>query len=150
MLTGSLRLTRRACLSSCWGHVCVSWQVICQIALTMASVGHTKRVAQLTACQWSRTVTASSRDWTHLMLAQIRATVLGAMPRPVTTPGAKQYLDVFLRQDGQAGVVEAYADPIDLAGEIPTAGQDVICTVTVYPGKFAGRMSVRVDEFRAA
>ncbi len=84
------------------------------------------------------------------MIATMRATVLAAVPRPASDASAKTYLDVFLRQDGQQGVVEAYADPLELKGEVPPAGASVECDVMIYPGRFAGRMSVRVDSFRPA
>lgn len=84
------------------------------------------------------------------MKASLRATVLAAVHRPSATAGGKDYLDVYLRQEDVQGVVEAYVDPADVEGLVPSTGDVIIADVTVYPGRYAGRMSVRVDAFRAA
>ena len=83
------------------------------------------------------------------MKASMRAVVLAAMHRPAKEAGGKDFLDVFFRQDGEQGVIEAYAEPIALDGLIPTAGEAVVADVTVWTSR-SGRQMVRVDAFRAA
>lgn len=81
------------------------------------------------------------------MFATLRATVLTARTRQAQD--GKTWADVYLLQEGRREPIVAYADPAELIGGLPTAGESVECEVLAYAAR-SGGLSVRIDACRPA